>query len=1343
MKVGDVADGAGASGAWRAGRGAWFVSASASLLTGALFLQTLEQGYLVLCGVATLAATAAALFNARQATWPLITAAATAAFTIAMWMLAAEVRRVDGQWEDVAAEMRGRGVAAMMQALSDGHASLVARARRALAAPRDWERARGYLEHERRGQAESGVLLSENGQPFAWSGDFRVDAVDASSAPVGVTFSEFYVVLHATARDEPSSREARAMLLLHAERPADQLARSLEAEVSRHVDVAGFTFFPGGAAVDSAVPFISGGDTLLLVRPQPPVQGQVRVRLLQSLIFRGCVLLAVAALLLLAVVWRRFRGLGPRLLSLAVVLGALATVPLNQLSNRTRLFDSSVYYSELAGPLSSNAGTLLLASALVLLGLLALLRSQTRLRSRGMALWLVGAIAVVGPFFLRGLARGISPPVWGSSTALWLALQGALFLAGCVVLLAGFSAGRALLGGWRGLPAVIAVAVAVLAAAVGPLVLDGPGRYPAWYPLLWILAIAVLALARPARWFMLSTAAVAGLGAATLAWSASIRQRTRLAEAELGAASSIDAQASVLLERFGRTLSSSPSPRSRAALIRQYVNSDISSARYPIELFVWDSLDRPVVHLAPTRITETRPQPMVEAVIAARERGLVVQQEVRFIPGAQMLIAAPHSDGWVTTVLVAPRTRIVRDEPFLSLYGLSQGAITHPPYAVNLMPLASRAETLVTRPRWERAGDALHGDLDLPDYGNGVRAHIEVELGGFEQLVQRGTLVVMLDLLLFVAIWATLVAADGVLGRWVRARLHALTNSYRVRLTGALFGFFIVPAAVFAFWSQRSAVAGDRQARALLVTEALRSAESDVQGGRLSEAGGRLDAPLFLYDRGRLVDASDSLFLQLSPLGRRLPPRVFESLDLGLGESVTQQQQVGSTRALVGYRLIGSEGVRRRVLASPARADYAAIDLRTRDIGILLMFTTAAAAIAALALSGFAARQLARPIGILQGAALAIARGEREPAIPEAPRSEFDAVFSAFRAMASDLNASRSQLVEARRRTEAILRNVASGVVAFDRDGRVTLANPRSSTLLGVRLEPGTNLRDAGFPDLEKHVTAFLDGSDDEREFDQEVAGRQMHGWVTRLGAGEGGAVLTLDDVSEMARAQRVIAWGQMARQVAHEIKNPLTPIRLGVQHLRRAHIDRRADFDHILDSNVARILSEIDRLDEIARTFSRYGVAPSQTSDAVPVDAGDIVRDVVELEKMGEGEVEWRYSEGEGNHTALASEDELREVVLNLLENARHAGARLVSVSVFRRSTTVIIEVQDNGHGIAADVLPRVFEPNFSTRTSGSGLGLAISRKLIEGWGGEISIASEPGKGARATIILLAPLEL
>ena len=192
-------------------------------------------------------------------------------------------------------------------------------------------------------------------------------------------------------------------------------------------------------------------------------------------------------------------------------------------------------------------------------------------------------------------------------------------------------------------------------------------------------------------------------------------------------------------------------------------------------------------------------------------------------------------------------------------------------------------------------------------------------------------------------------------------------------------------------------------------------------------------------------------------------------------------------------------------------------------------------------------------------------------------------------------------------------------MIAVDGSLSVTLANPAADALLDRRIPPGTRLEDVAAEALVARVRSFLRHDADEEEFDETLAERQLHVRLTRLTRGGGGAVITMDDVTDLARAQRVLAWGEMARQVAHEIKNPLTPIRLGVQHLRRARADARADFDDILERNVARILAEIDRLDEIARSFSRYGTAPAERLPAQPTDVAAVVRDVVELERLGE----------------------------------------------------------------------------------------------------------------------------
>jgi signal transduction histidine kinase len=623
---------------------------------------------------------------------------------------------------------------------------------------------------------------------------------------------------------------------------------------------------------------------------------------------------------------------------------------------------------------------------------------------------------------------------------------------------------------------------------------------------------------------------------------------------------------------------------------------------------------------------------------------------------------------------------------------------------------------------------------------------VEVELRSPAALVQRGVLVVLFDLVLITIIWTLNAAADGGLVRWASARVGRWVESYRARLTFSLFGFFVVPAVVFAIWSYQRLRSDDRQSRALLVRETLRAFTASRRFERLDEEEERLGAPLFLYADGALRATSDSLYDQIAPLGRFLPPEV--ALSVSLGDEVAQsaRQMVGGVPTLVGYRAapVGGRGSPRIVAAAPARSDELALDRQRRDLGILVLFATAGGALAALWLSGIAARTFARPIGTLQRAALAIAAGEREPDLAEKPLVEFRPVFAAFRRMAADLSASRTALEEAQRRTAAVLRNVASGVIAVDSGLDITLANPQADALLRTPLPPGTTLEHVADGELADRVRAFISSdragerSSDEEEFDLELHGRQLHARLTRL-VRAGGAVLTLDDVTELARAQRVLAWGEMARQVAHEIKNPLTPIRLGVQHLKRAHRDGRVDYERVLDQNVGRILSEIDRLDEIARAFSRYGTAPAERPPGIPLDVAAIVRDVVELERMGEGEVEWRVAGADEAALAIASDDELREVLLNVLENARLANAKHVHVTVARVPDRVEITIADDGDGIPDDVLPKIFEPHFSTRTSGSGLGLAISRSLVDAWGGEISVSSARDTGTRVVIALAA----
>ena len=224
-------------------------------------------------------------------------------------------------------------------------------------------------------------------------------------------------------------------------------------------------------------------------------------------------------------------------------------------------------------------------------------------------------------------------------------------------------------------------------------------------------------------------------------------------------------------------------------------------------------------------------------------------------------------------------------------------------------------------------------------------------------------------------------------------------------------------------------------------------------------------------------------------------------------------------------------------------------------------------------------------------------------------------------------------------------------------------------------------------------------------------------------------------------RSARVLAWGEMARQVAHEIKNPLTPIKLSVQHLRRAYGDRHPEFGAVLDSSVHEILREIDRLSEIARAFSRYGAPALPAGPLEVVDIAAVVREALTLYRTSDEPIRYHAVIDPGVPRVQARAGELKEVLLNLLENARAAldGSGEIVVRALAQGESVELEVEDTGSGIPRELHDRVFEPHFSTRSSGSGLGLAIVRRLVESWGGAIRVESAPGVGTTVRVLLRA----
>ena len=1248
------------------------------------------------------------------------------------------LHRIDTHFDEWSAAAIRRGDASVARALPIAAARVRQLAKKALDAPTSASAGFRYLATLDAIDERTSVVLYRNGLPVSWAGEPRAVPEVLRSA-IGVERLRFYLVLYAAERR--GDAVAVSTMVLDADPPARHLVKGLSADLAKRASVGTIEFAPPGPSDDSGFrPWMVDGDVLLRYRATAPTRGSAVARQLETARGLGGAVLATWALTLILVAWRRRPSLAEQLGPLAAGALVVGLVPLGALSNVSWVFDPSLYFVRVGSVTIAGLAALLLSGALLALAGLALRRARPEYESRVVPGVVLLVLVVLGPFLLRALGSGISLPATGIPTTLWLAWQLGIFLFAVVVLLGGAAAGRALLRDERGVDPIIGPSLAVIAAALAPRLWMPDNAWNNAYTLLWIAVIACTALSRPTRAVLLQVGAVAALGATVLTWGSVMRRTVELATFETSRLTSADSDATQLLARFATELSSQPSPRSRADLLDRIAASDLV-ARYPLTAAAWKVDGTTLEMLASLDVFGQTEQLDVRDVIEVAVRsGRPATSDVIGYPGVYQVLAVPFSDRTITTVIVEPRARTAATPAVAALLGYSSPTSGAPPYRFELGEVQPERK-LDDGMLWTRERGVYDGSRVVPTVLGPLQAHARIDVPAGWSLIQRGTLLVAADLMLLFVLSAAAGLTRAGAWRWWRVRWRSLRGSYRLRLTVVLLLFFVVPLSVLTVWSFQRLRIDDAEKRELLVREFLRAVDRSGERPELEQASRRIGVPLLGYSVGRLVDVSDELFGALAPVGLFLPPDVALTLSPGGSLTATGTVPVAGTNVLLSY--LSTRGARgeRIVVAAPAVLEEETFDQRREDLVMLLLFGALSGVLAALWLSGLAARQFARPIGALRDAAVAVAAGERAPRLDEAPPSEFVPVFDAFRTMADDLRASERALDAARRRTDAVLRTVASGVIAVDGESRVVLANLRAESLLGGGVPPGTLLRVVS-PSLAQRVALFAASIKRDDAFEETWGDASVQGRFTRLD--QGGVVVTLDDVTQLAHAQRVLAWGEMARQVAHEIKNPLTPIRLGVQHLRRAREDGRPDFDAILERNVGTILTQIDRLDEIARAFSRYGTSAETAPVAEATDVVPVAQEVLDLERMAEGTVQWVIdAPASGAAMAMARGPELRDVLLNLLENARHAGATVVRVQITEASDGVTIEVHDNGVGIAPDVLFKVFEPHFSTRTSGSGLGLAISRRLVDGWGGSLTIQRSGPEGTVVAMVLLPAANL
>ncbi|MGB6063528.1 MAG: ATP-binding protein [Desulfomonilaceae bacterium] len=405
------------------------------------------------------------------------------------------------------------------------------------------------------------------------------------------------------------------------------------------------------------------------------------------------------------------------------------------------------------------------------------------------------------------------------------------------------------------------------------------------------------------------------------------------------------------------------------------------------------------------------------------------------------------------------------------------------------------------------------------------------------------------------------------------------------------------------------------------------------------------------------------------------------------------------------------------------------------------------------------ARDITDPIlGLAQGTEK-IAAGDLDVYIEPTADDELGVLVRSFNKMTADLRKGRSELIrvntdlESRRKyMETVLKNVAAGVLSVDAEGKVTTINNSAIRLLGIveKKQLGRPFmevlpRVSAVPVVEilEHLTASEPGTI-EREitisFPEKAISLMCFANSLKDEDGRGlGVVLVFEDMTYLVKAQRMAAWREVARRIAHEIKNPLTPIQLNAQRIRRKYMGLLEGDTTILDQCTRTIIDQVEQLKSMVNEFSKFARMPS--ANPVPNDLNTLIQEVVNLYRPANDNIKFSFSPDPCMPIFDLDKEQIKRAMMNLLDNAAAAtsdnGSVSVSTAYNAELSIASIEVDDNGSGIDSKDRDRVFEPYFSRKPGGTGLGLTIVSTIVSDHHGFIRVKGNAKGGAKFVIEL------
>jgi len=530
---------------------------------------------------------------------------------------------------------------------------------------------------------------------------------------------------------------------------------------------------------------------------------------------------------------------------------------------------------------------------------------------------------------------------------------------------------------------------------------------------------------------------------------------------------------------------------------------------------------------------------------------------------------------------------------------------------------------------------------------------------------------------------------------------------------------------------------------------------------------------IFLKGEGNAIGVEDST---LRPVSLNLPKDLLEAgfsgkevsriLSVGEGELITgiapvfNSSEGGEVVAIVvaSHFIPKSLTVKMREI-SQGFLDYKQLKILKKPIKfsymMALLMVTLLIVFSATWFGFHLAKDITIPIKDLAEATDRIASGDLNFRIQMKATDEIGMLVQSFNQMTGDLQVSRSELEQRKKYMEIVLKNVAAGVISIDEKGNVTTINTSAEQMLQIKGETVLEKNFSGvLPEeyvgqIERLLNELKSSRKDsiERQVIVDLEGRSLSLLInlTALRDEEGkplGVVAVFDDLTQLIKAQRMAAWREVARRIAHEIKNPLTPIQLSAQRLRKRYMERLHPDGTVFDECTRTIVKQVEELKGMVNEFSNFARMPA--SQPTPNQLNEIIQESLVLFQATQKQIRFEFISND-LPVVNVDRDQMKRVMINLIKNSLAAieneGTIRIQTSYDPKLQTVRLEFSDDGCGISDDDKGRLFEPYFSTRKTGTGLGLTIVNAIIADHNGYIRVRDNKPKGT--TFLIELPVRI